>query len=106
MKFAAGGHINHSLVWQNLALTGPRLSDAAKVTPIFGDTISVKYYSLLKCKPDHEGVLLSIKGVDEADLLLARKMGHLTSFRLKKRALLWMAVSASTFGSMLIIFST
>ena len=62
IKFNAGGHINHSLFWQNLAPASSNLSNAAKAAPKLTKAIEATYGSVAELKAKFEALLLSIQG--------------------------------------------
>ena len=62
IKFNAGGHINHSLFWENLAPAKSGKSKIAEVAPQLNDKLSDKYGSVAKFKEEFKALLLSIQG--------------------------------------------
>ena len=62
IKFNAGGHINHSLFWENLAPSSSGASSASKAAPKLGAALAVTYGSVDAFKAKFEKLLLSIQG--------------------------------------------
>ena len=64
IKFNAGGHINHSLFWENLAPAKSGLSDASKAAPTLSKAINAKFGGdgVEGFKGQFKALLLSIQG--------------------------------------------
>lgn len=62
LKFNAGGHINHSLFWDNLAPASAGLSDPAKVAPTLSKAIESTFGSVQSFKEQFKTLLLAIQG--------------------------------------------
>ena len=64
IKFNAGGHINHSLFWENLAPANAGLSDPEKVAPKLSAALREAFggSGIDQLKPRFETLLLSIQG--------------------------------------------
>jgi Fe-Mn family superoxide dismutase len=62
IKFNAGGHINHSLFWENLAPASSGMSDAETKAPAMSKAIQATYGGIEEFKSKFEKLLLSIQG--------------------------------------------
>jgi len=61
LNFAAGGHINHTLFWANLAPAGIAGTTVA-AAPLVGAALTARYGSLEAFQAQFTGVLLGLKG--------------------------------------------
>lgn len=62
IKFNAGGHINHSLFWDNLAPSSSGKSDLAKVAPKLKNAIDKTFGGFSGFQESFKALLLSIQG--------------------------------------------
>jgi len=62
INFNGGGHINHSLFWENLAPASSSATDAAKSAPKLMKAIEAQYGGLEKFKEKFGAALLGIQG--------------------------------------------
>ena len=62
IKFNAGGHINHSLFWENLAPASSGKSDAAIMAPKLKSALDAVFGGLAGFRERFKALLLSIQG--------------------------------------------
>jgi Fe-Mn family superoxide dismutase len=76
INFSAGGHINHTLFWENLAPASSP-SAQASVAPKLGAAISSRWGSLEKFQEKFNTVLLALKGSGWGWLVQDTESGNL-----------------------------
>ena len=62
IKFNGGGHINHTLFWENLSPASSGDSDIAKVAPRLSEAVDKQWGSIEELKAEVEKVALAIQG--------------------------------------------
>ncbi|KAL6718338.1 Superoxide dismutase [Mn], mitochondrial [Lecanora helva] len=83
IKFNAGGHINHSLFWVNLAPASSNLSDSSTYAPKLTTAIKSTYGGVEEFKTQFKGLLLSIQGSGWGWLVVDEKSGALDILQTK-----------------------
>ncbi|KAK1144638.1 hypothetical protein N8T08_004941 [Aspergillus melleus] len=76
IKFNGGGHINHSLFWQNLAPYGSADTEIEKVAPSLKAAIEAQWGSLGAFREAFAGLLLTLQGSGWGWLVKVKSAGE------------------------------